>query len=62
MGLNRPGFSGGDYPFAAAHTQPGFHDRVRREYVPYMESTVSLFEQRSGELFGREVPLILRPG
>jgi len=49
----------GDYLFAAAYTRPGFHDRVRSEYVPYMESIISFFEQRSVEVFGREIPQIL---
>ena len=48
-----------DYLFAAAYTKPKFHDRVRREYVPYMESIVSFFEKRSFEVFGREIPQIL---
>ena len=48
-----------DYLFAAAYTQPKFHDRVRRQYVPYMESIVSFFEQRSVVVFGREIPQIL---
>jgi peptidoglycan-N-acetylglucosamine deacetylase len=49
----------GDYLFAAAYNKPEFHDRVRREYVPYMESIVAFFEQRSVEVFGREIPQIL---
>jgi peptidoglycan/xylan/chitin deacetylase (PgdA/CDA1 family) len=48
-----------DYVFAAAYTKPEFRDRVAREYVPYMESIVSFFEQRSLEVFGREIPQIL---
>lgn len=48
-----------DYLFAAAYTRPEFHERVRREYVPYMESVVSFFEKRSVEVFGREIPQIL---
>lgn len=48
-----------DYAFAVAYLQPELQARVRREYVPYMESTVEFFEQRSVELFGREIPQIL---
>ena len=49
----------GDYQFAALYTRPEFKDRVQREYVPYMESIVSFFEQRSIEVVGREFPQIL---
>ena len=48
-----------DYAFAVAYLQPELRARVRREYVPYMESTVEFFEQRSVEMFGREIPQIL---
>jgi peptidoglycan/xylan/chitin deacetylase (PgdA/CDA1 family) len=48
-----------DYVFAALYTEPKFKDRVRREYVPYMESVVAFFEQRSVEVVGREFPQIL---
>lgn len=48
-----------DYEFAALYTKPGYKDRVRREYVPYMESVVSFFEERSVEVVGREFPQIL---
>jgi peptidoglycan/xylan/chitin deacetylase (PgdA/CDA1 family) len=48
-----------DYEFAALYTEPKFQERVRREYVPYMESVVSFFEQRSIEVVGREFPQIL---
>jgi peptidoglycan/xylan/chitin deacetylase (PgdA/CDA1 family) len=48
-----------DYEFAALYTKPEFKDRVKREYVPYMESIVSFFEQRSVEVVGREIPQIL---
>ena len=34
-----------DYEFAALYTEPKFKDRVRREYVPYMESVVAFFER-----------------
>ncbi len=48
-----------DYLFAAAYLKPEFHDRVRREYVPYMDSIVAFFERQSVEVFGREIPQIL---
>ncbi len=48
-----------DYEYAALYTVPKFKDRARREYVPYMESVVSFFEQRSIEVVGREFPQIL---
>jgi peptidoglycan/xylan/chitin deacetylase (PgdA/CDA1 family) len=48
-----------DYEYAALYTKAEFHDRVKREYVPYMESIVSFFEQRSVEVVGREFPQIL---
>jgi peptidoglycan-N-acetylglucosamine deacetylase len=48
-----------DYEYAALYTKPQYRDRVRREYVPYMESVVSFFEQRSVEVVGREFPQIL---
>ena len=52
-------FDNADYLFAAAYNNPKFRDRVRQEYVPYMKSTASFFEQRSIEVFGREIPQIL---
>lgn len=48
-----------DYEFAALYTRPEFHDRVQKEYVPYMESVVAFFEQRALEVVGREIPQIL---
>jgi peptidoglycan/xylan/chitin deacetylase (PgdA/CDA1 family) len=48
-----------DYEFAALYMKPEYKDRVKREYVPYMESIVSFFEQRSVEVVGREIPQIL---
>jgi peptidoglycan/xylan/chitin deacetylase (PgdA/CDA1 family) len=48
-----------DYEYAALYTKPEYRERVRREYVPYMESVVSFFEQRSVEVIGREIPQIL---
>jgi peptidoglycan/xylan/chitin deacetylase (PgdA/CDA1 family) len=48
-----------DYLFAAQYTSPGYRERVRREYIPYMESVVAFFERRSMEVLGREIPQIL---
>jgi peptidoglycan/xylan/chitin deacetylase (PgdA/CDA1 family) len=48
-----------DYAYAVAYRQPELRSHVRREYVPYMESIVQFFEQRSVEVFGREIPQIL---
>jgi peptidoglycan/xylan/chitin deacetylase (PgdA/CDA1 family) len=48
-----------DYEFAALYTRPEFHDRVQKEYVPYMESVVAFFEQRAVEVVGRDIPQIL---
>jgi peptidoglycan/xylan/chitin deacetylase (PgdA/CDA1 family) len=48
-----------DYMFAALYTRPEHRERVRQEYVPYMESVVTFFEGRSVEVAGREIPQIL---
>lgn len=48
-----------DYLFARAYTSPGYKDRVRREYIPYMESVTAFFEKRSAEVLGREIPQVL---
>ncbi len=48
-----------DYAFAAAYTKPAYRERVRASYVPYMESIVAFFEERSVEVVGREFPQIL---
>jgi peptidoglycan-N-acetylglucosamine deacetylase len=48
-----------DYAFAAAYMQPKLRERVRREYVPYMESVIAFFEQRLVEVVGREIPQTL---
>jgi peptidoglycan/xylan/chitin deacetylase (PgdA/CDA1 family) len=48
-----------DYEFATLYTRPEFRDRVRKEYVPYMESVVAFFEQRAVEVTGHEIPQIL---
>jgi peptidoglycan/xylan/chitin deacetylase (PgdA/CDA1 family) len=48
-----------DYMFAVLYLKPEYRERVRREYVPYMESIVEFFEKRSVEVVGREFPQIL---
>jgi len=48
-----------DYMYAGLYTRPEHRERVRREYVPYMESVVTFFEARSVEVAGREFPQIL---
>ncbi len=48
-----------DYLFARQYTSPGYQDRVRREYIPYMESLTAFFERRSLDVVGREIPQIL---
>jgi len=48
-----------DYQYARLYTKPQYRDRVRREYMPYMESIVAFFERRSVEVVGREFPQIL---
>ena len=48
-----------DYQFAALYTRPQYRERVRQAYVPYMESIVTFFEQRSVEVVGREFPQVL---
>jgi peptidoglycan/xylan/chitin deacetylase (PgdA/CDA1 family) len=48
-----------DYMYAALYMKPEFRDRVRKEYVRYMESVVSFFETRSVEVVGHEFPQIL---
>ncbi|MCL5744630.1 MAG: polysaccharide deacetylase family protein [Acidobacteria bacterium] len=48
-----------DWQYAALYTRPQYRERVRREYVPYMESIMSFFEKRSVEVVGREFPQIM---
>jgi peptidoglycan/xylan/chitin deacetylase (PgdA/CDA1 family) len=48
-----------DYQFATLYTRQQYRDRVRSEYVPYMESVVEFFERRSVEVVGREFPQVL---
>ena len=48
-----------DYIYAALYTRPAHRERVRREYVPYMESVIEFFERRSVEVAGREFPQVL---
>ena len=42
-----------DYAFAAAYTKPAYRDRVRAEYVPYMESIVAFFRSDRLRSLGR---------
>jgi hypothetical protein len=39
--------------------KPQLSRRVKQEYLPYLESVVAFFEQRSVEVAGREFPQIL---
>jgi peptidoglycan/xylan/chitin deacetylase (PgdA/CDA1 family) len=48
-----------DFEYARLYNKPEYRERVRREYVPYMESIVAFFEKRSVEVVGREIPQIL---
>ncbi len=48
-----------DYMFASAYLKPSFAERVKREYVPYLESVVAFFEERSKEVAGRDFPQIM---
>jgi|SRR5579872_3987410 len=52
-------FDNSDYMYALAFTNPALTDRVRREYVPYLESVIAFFETRSVEVVGREFPQIM---
>jgi len=52
-------FDDSDYEFAALYMRPEYRDRVQQEYLPYMESVVAFFEERSVEVVGREIPQIL---
>jgi peptidoglycan/xylan/chitin deacetylase (PgdA/CDA1 family) len=48
-----------DYQFAAHYTKPADRNRVRREYILYMESVVAFFERRALEVVGRDISQIL---
>ncbi len=48
-----------DYMYARLYLAPMTRERVRSEYVSYMESVVAFFEQRSVEVAGREFPQVL---
>ncbi len=52
-------FDNADYQYAALYTRPKYRQRVRQEYVPYMESVVAFFEGRAIEVAGGEFPQIL---
>jgi peptidoglycan/xylan/chitin deacetylase (PgdA/CDA1 family) len=48
-----------DYEFAVLYPKVEFRERVRREYVPYLESVVDFFERRSVQVTGHEISQIL---
>jgi peptidoglycan/xylan/chitin deacetylase (PgdA/CDA1 family) len=48
-----------DYMYAALYTRSEHRERVRTEYIPYMESVVEFFERRAVEVAGREFPQVL---
>jgi len=52
-------FDDSDYMFAVAYLNPKLAARVKREYLPYLESVAAFFERRSVEVAGREFPQIL---
>lgn len=52
-------FDNSDYMYAALYTRPEYRERVRNEYVPYMESVVASFEEAAVALAGRDFPQIL---
>jgi peptidoglycan/xylan/chitin deacetylase (PgdA/CDA1 family) len=52
-------FDDADYMFAAAFHEATLAARVKREYVPYLESVIAFFERRSVAVAGREFPQIL---
>jgi len=47
------------YSAALARGDTVLAERIREEYVPYMESIVEFFERRSVEVAGREFPQVL---
>ena len=52
-------FANDDYEYANLYANPKYRERVLAENVPYIESVVAFFEQRSLEVVGREFPQIL---
>jgi photosystem II stability/assembly factor-like uncharacterized protein/peptidoglycan/xylan/chitin deacetylase (PgdA/CDA1 family) len=54
-------FDNSDWMFSNVYSMGTAEERARaaREYVPYMESVISFFEQRAVEVVGREIPQIL---
>jgi peptidoglycan-N-acetylglucosamine deacetylase len=52
-------FDNADYQYAALYTRPQYRERVKQEYVSYMESVAAFFEARSVEVVGREFPQVL---
>lgn len=47
------------YSDALSHGKLEAMGHVRQDYVPYMESVVDFFEQRTTEVLGRDIPQIL---
>ncbi len=47
------------YANALSRSDTALADKIRQAYVPYMESVVAFYEQRSVEVVGREFPQIL---
>src|SRR5205807_318370 len=52
-------FDNSDWMFAYVLQNAALAARVRKEYVPYMESVISFFEKRSVVVVGREFPQVL---
>ena len=48
-----------DYLYANVFTRPEYTARVRREYIPYLESVVEFFEERSVEVTGHEIRQVM---
>jgi peptidoglycan/xylan/chitin deacetylase (PgdA/CDA1 family) len=44
-----------DYMYAALYQKPEYRERVKSEYIPYLESIVAFFEQRALEVTGHDV-------
>jgi peptidoglycan/xylan/chitin deacetylase (PgdA/CDA1 family) len=49
-----------DYQFASLYARPQHRQRVRSDYVPYMESVVAFFGDPSVEVVGRAFAQVLR--
>jgi len=48
-----------DWLFARVYTSSKYPQRIREEYVKYMDGIFDFFEKRSLEVVGREIPQIL---